>query len=128
MIEMILVFIVIIAIGLAAAWFLRGYLSGNSGAPSMFGGGRDKRLGVIETTSVDGRRKLVLVHRDGVEHLIMTGGPIDIVVENGIHPGRRAQPHAVERYPQANSEAAEAPAQPAFGRARVAAGSRPIES
>ena len=130
MFEMILVFIVIIAIGLVAAWFLRGYLTGNSGTSGMFGGSREKRLGVVESATVDGRRKLVLIQRDGVEHLIMTGGPIDVVVESGIQPQRRQQSvQQFERYPQqANSEAAhESAAQPAFGRARVAAGSRPIE-
>jgi len=26
----------------------------------------------------------VLIRRDGVEHLIMTGGPVDVVIETGI--------------------------------------------
>jgi formyltetrahydrofolate deformylase len=29
---------------------------------------------------VDGRRRLVLIRRDDVEHLIMTGGPVDVVI------------------------------------------------
>jgi flagellar protein FliO/FliZ len=40
---------------------------------------------------VDGRRRLVLVRRDNVEHLLMIGGPSDIVVEPNIvraTPGR----------------------------------------
>lgn len=45
---------------------------------------RDKRLGVIETSSVDSHRKLVLVRRDEVEHLLLVGGPVDLVVETGI--------------------------------------------
>jgi hypothetical protein len=44
---------------------------------------RDRRLGVVETASVDQRRKLVLIRRDDVEHLIITGGPVDMVVETG---------------------------------------------
>jgi hypothetical protein len=44
----------------------------------------EPRLGVIEQASVDARRKLVLIRRDGVEHLIMTGGPVDVVIETGI--------------------------------------------
>jgi len=39
---------------------------------------------VIEQASVDARRRLVLIRRDGVEHLIMTGGPVDVVIETGI--------------------------------------------
>jgi hypothetical protein len=33
---------------------------------------------------VDGRRKLVLVRRDNVEHLLMIGGPSDVVIEPNI--------------------------------------------
>lgn len=46
--------------------------------------GKARRTGVVEATSVDSRRRLVLVRRDNVEHLIMTGGPVDIVIETGI--------------------------------------------
>jgi hypothetical protein len=44
----------------------------------------EPRLSVTEQVSVDGRRKLVLVRRDDVEHLLMIGGPVDIVVEEKI--------------------------------------------
>jgi hypothetical protein len=48
------------------------------------------RLAVIDAAAVDGRRRLVLVRRDNVEHLLMIGGPSDIVVEPNIvrAPGR----------------------------------------
>lgn len=52
-----------------------------------FGGGkgrRGSRLGIVEATVVDKRRRLVLIRRDAVEHLIMIGGPQDVVVENNI--------------------------------------------
>jgi flagellar protein FliO/FliZ len=39
---------------------------------------------VVETASVDGHRKLILIRRDTVEHLIMTGGPVDVLIESGI--------------------------------------------
>ena len=39
---------------------------------------------VLEQASVDSKRKLVLIRRDDVEHLIMTGGPVDVVIETGI--------------------------------------------
>jgi hypothetical protein len=45
-----------------------------------------KRLAFIERTPLDGGRKLLLVRRDDVEHLILIGGPIDLVVETGIRP------------------------------------------
>ncbi len=48
---------------------------------------RVRRLAFIERAHLDGGRKLLLVRRDGVEHLILIGGPIDLVVETGIDPG-----------------------------------------
>lgn len=42
------------------------------------------RLAVVEAAEVDQRRRLVLLRRDGVEHLVMIGGPSDIVIERGI--------------------------------------------
>jgi flagellar protein FliO/FliZ len=67
---------------------LRGYLT--TGAPTGGLGGTffapkpEKRLDVVEQTTVDGRRRLLLIRRDNVEHLIMTGGPVDVVIETGI--------------------------------------------
>jgi flagellar protein FliO/FliZ len=48
----------------------------------------EPRLGIMEHARVDSRRTLVLIRRDDVEHLIMTGGPVDVVIETGI-PERR---------------------------------------
>jgi flagellar protein FliO/FliZ len=39
---------------------------------------------VVDYASVDGRRRLILVRRDNVEHLLMIGGPSDVVVEPNI--------------------------------------------
>ncbi|OEC97647.1 flagellar biosynthetic protein FliO [Rhizobium sp. YK2] len=62
-------------------------------APSPFvrgGKNRQPRLQVLDAAAVDARRRLVLVRRDGIEHLIMIGGPTDIVIESGISDGTRA--------------------------------------
>jgi flagellar protein FliO/FliZ len=49
--------------------------------------GRGKRrLGVQEVLSLDNKRRLVLLKRDGVEHLILLGLNDDVVVETGIVP------------------------------------------
>ncbi|MGD1036055.1 MAG: hypothetical protein ABR878_02450 [Roseiarcus sp.] len=50
------------------------------------GGGRARqpRLGLVDAFSLDGQRQLVLVRRDNIEHLIMIGGPNDILVESQI--------------------------------------------
>jgi len=47
-------------------------------------GGRKNRLEVIDATAIDDRRRLVLVRRDEVEHLVMIGGHNDLVVEQNI--------------------------------------------
>jgi flagellar protein FliO/FliZ len=44
----------------------------------------EPRLAIMEQASVDRMRRLVLIRRDDVEHLIMTGGPVDVVIETGI--------------------------------------------
>jgi hypothetical protein len=82
-------FIFIAALIVLGAWFLRGYLGGSSagglfGTGALFGAKPDKRLDVVEHTTIDGRRRLVLIRRDEVEHLIMTGGPVDVVIETNI--------------------------------------------
>ncbi len=45
---------------------------------------KDKRLNIVEILPVDARRKLMLIRRDGVEHLIMLGHERDIVIERNI--------------------------------------------
>ena len=47
-----------------------------------------RRLALLETANVDQRRQLILIRRDNTEHLIMIGGPSDIVVESGIPTGQ----------------------------------------
>lgn len=42
------------------------------------------RIEVLETTVIDAERRLVLVRCDQVEHLIVVGGPNDVVVENDV--------------------------------------------
>jgi flagellar protein FliO/FliZ len=80
----------------AAAFIARGYMTGKPITGSLFAPKPEKRLAVVEHASVDGRRRLILVRRDNVEHLIMTGGPVDVVVETGIGAGKaRANGHDV---------------------------------
>jgi len=82
-------FIAVLALIGVAAWLVRRFATNRLGAnPNR---GRMPRLAVIDAAAVDGRRRLVLVRRDNVEHLLMIGGPSDIVVEPNIvraTPGR----------------------------------------
>ncbi len=45
---------------------------------------RQLRLGFVENFDLDGERQLLLVRRDNVEHLLLIGGPNDVLVESGI--------------------------------------------
>jgi hypothetical protein len=81
-VKVILAFVIVIAlIGLT------GLLVRRFGA-ERFGGsaarGRQPRLAVVDQAAIDGRRRLVIIRRDNVEHLVMIGGPTDVVVEQNI--------------------------------------------
>lgn len=45
---------------------------------------RDKRLNIVEILPIDARRKLMIIRRDDVEHLIMLGLDRDLVIEKNI--------------------------------------------
>lgn len=51
---------------------------------------RQPRLSVMDAAAVDSRRRLVLIRRDDVEHLLLIGGPTDVVVEQNIVMESRA--------------------------------------
>jgi flagellar protein FliO/FliZ len=93
----------ILAVGVAAAIAAAGFLvwrsrqeAGGTLGGGLFGPRPEKRLGYVEQMAIDGRRRLVLVRRDDVEHLILTGGPVDVVVETGIGAERARAPSASE--------------------------------
>jgi flagellar protein FliO/FliZ len=85
---------------------------------------RQPRLGLVDAFSLDGQRQLVLIRRDNIEHLVMIGGPNDVLVESQINraavPAResaQASPLLVPStpvrqapLPAPTSAAAEAPA------------------
>jgi flagellar protein FliO/FliZ len=75
-------FVAVLALIGLAAWLVRRFAGNRLGANTNRG--RMPRLAVIDAAAVDGRRRLVLVRRDNVEHLLMIGGPTDIVVEPNI--------------------------------------------
>ncbi|MCK1512035.1 flagellar biosynthetic protein FliO [Bradyrhizobium sp. 190] len=88
-------FIAVLALIGVAAWVVRRYANNRLGANTQRG--RMPRLAVIDAAAVDGRRRLVLVRRDNVEHLLMIGGPSDIVVEPNIV---RAMPNRDQMAPR----------------------------
>jgi flagellar protein FliO/FliZ len=91
-------------------------------------GRRGSRLGISEYREIDKQRRLVLVRRDGVEHLLLIGGNDDLVVESGITSDAaagRARRRAVAAADDSHGEADEpvlrvvksrpAPRPPVFG-------------
>jgi flagellar protein FliO/FliZ len=74
--------VLVVALIFALAWIAK-----RLGFGGRINSGRGKRrLGVQEVLSLDSKRRLVLIKRDGVEHLILLGLNDDIVVETGITP------------------------------------------
>lgn len=90
--------------------------------------GRGPRLAVVETLQLDGRRQLLLIRRDNVEHLVLTGGAQDVLVEQAIRiedvpaPTRRPVPMVAARRAR---PAAAAPVEPTHAHAATPAHSPP---
>lgn len=75
-------FLVVLALIGLTAWLVRRFGANRLGGAAARG--RQPRLAVIDAATVDGRRRLVLIRRDNIEHLLMIGGPTDLVVEPNI--------------------------------------------
>lgn len=105
--------VVVLALIAVVYWLVRRYSSGGLG---RIGRGRVPRLAVIDATPVDGRRRLALVRRDNVEHLILIGGPTDVVVEQTIVRPRQRPAAARPQTPSAPPVPAteESPVEPPF--------------
>lgn len=106
----------VIAAIVVALWGYRAYATGDTtfSLAWLLPARPEPRLSVMEQASVDNRRKLVLIRRDDVEHLIMTGGPVDVVIETGI-----PAPRIVEEAPAApfaDVEDRREPSPPVFSR------------
>jgi hypothetical protein len=98
-----------IVIGVIAAFY---YVVRRFGAGALDAAGavrgRQPRLAVIDAAPVDARRRLLLIRRDNVEHLIMIGGPTDVLIEpnivraTAVAPAREATPaRAADTLPRA---------------------------
>jgi hypothetical protein len=88
------------------------------------------RLGIGEYLEVDKQRRLVLVRRDDVEHLILIGGNHDVVVEAAIRPGvqRREDASSIARALAADRMEAEPERAPAAARPHMAARAVPLRA
>ncbi len=88
-------FLVVLALIGVTAWVVRRFGASRLGGGAR--GSRQPRLAVIDAASVDGRRRLVLIRRDNIEHLLMIGGPSDVVVESNIVRAAGAAPREAGR-------------------------------
>lgn len=99
-----------VVVGIVLVVWLLKLLSGATGRAVR---GRNRRLAVVDTLALDPKRQLLIIRRDNVEHLILTGGPQDVVVETGIpveeapaaQPARRPIPIVAARKPAAPAQA-----------------------
>jgi hypothetical protein len=102
-----IVYYLLIVVFLAAAivtgaFSVRAYMTGTpplQAVAALFGPKPDRRLDIVEQSNLDGRRRLILIRRDDIEHLIMTGGPVDMVIETGISPKQGHSADVVEAAP-----------------------------
>ncbi|MBM3576747.1 MAG: hypothetical protein FJX40_03600 [Alphaproteobacteria bacterium] len=85
------------------------------------GRSRAKRLDVVDVFDLDRERQLVIVRRDNAEHLLLIGGPNDILIEPSIRieaalsrapEPRPAQPGAASNWPTGPSAPPKEPETP----------------
>lgn len=78
----VLLLIVLVLVFMALVWLFK-RLTG----PRSASGVRSKkaRLALTDAARVDDGRSVILLRRDDVEHLLLIGGPNDLVIESNIH-------------------------------------------
>ena len=114
MISYLPVVLLLLAVTGAAAWGALRFYTRYASFKKVHQG----RVAVIDAAAVDGRRHLILIRRDNVEHLLMIGGRSDVVIEANIvcaaAPAREAPPPARPQRVPPSEEPASWPAEPAL--------------
>lgn len=101
---------VVVLLGLLCLALVLWIIRGRPSSPFIRGGrNRTPRLAVLDAAAIDTRRRLVLVRRDDVEHLLMIGGPTDIVIETRIATASAETTQPVEKATQTIERAEPAP-------------------
>lgn len=118
---------VVVLLGLLCLALVLWIVRGRPSSPFIRGGrNRTPRLAVLDAAAIDTRRRLVLLRRDDVEHLVMIGGPTDIVIESRIvkaaaettereaaRPAEKTEPAPLPQEAPARAAEAPLPARPA---------------
>nr|WP_306267536.1 flagellar biosynthetic protein FliO [Pararhizobium sp. IMCC3301] len=81
-VQFLLALLVVLILFGVFVWFLRLITGKRRSNPPQ----RQNRLAILDRAQIDETRSLLLVRRDDVEHLVMIGGPSDVVVEANIDP------------------------------------------
>jgi flagellar protein FliO/FliZ len=82
-------------------------------------GRRGSRLGILEYHDIDKTRRLVLLRRDDIEHLVLIGGHQDLVIESGIETGLAGRgPIEMQRHNEPTLPLRPAPRPAVFGSRR----------
>jgi flagellar biogenesis protein FliO len=105
--QFIITLLVVLALIAVVVWLVTRY--GGSKVIGQNRTPRAPRLALVDALPIDGRRRLVLVRRDNVEHLLLIGGPADVVVEPAINraipAGARPKPAQPQPQAQAHGQA-----------------------
>ena len=75
--------VLVLALIALTVWLMRRFGEGRV-AGGAAGRNRQQRLAVLDSAVVDARRRLVLIRRDNVEHLVLSGPDGVSVIENNI--------------------------------------------
>ncbi|MBL6933347.1 MAG: FliO/MopB family protein [Rhodospirillales bacterium] len=73
------------------------------GLPSNPRNSAQRRLGIVESLNIDGKRRMVLIRRDDTEHLILLGTGTELLIENAITPPENAFSKALNEAARATS-------------------------
>lgn len=91
-VKLVMLTIVLVAMLMLVFWVFRKFV----GSPAIKAArGRQPRLAVTDAANLDDKRRLVLVRRDDVEHLVMIGGATDILIESNIIRAAPSRPGAL---------------------------------
>ncbi len=108
-VQFVITSIVVLGLIVLVVWLIRRFAMNGIGGLGL-GRARMPRLAIVDAMPIDSRRRLVLVRRDNIEHLILVGGTNDIVVEPTI---TRARAAAGQQRPAQQAATTPSQAQPA---------------
>ena len=97
-VKYVIAFAIIFVLLALFALVLRRLTGGRLSMPANDRRTRQPRLGIVDVYDLDRQRQLILLRRDNVEHLLLIGGPNDVIVETNIvrTPGARLPSATIE--------------------------------